>query len=290
MRMSGKVTKVWACILNGDSPAPGEGSALYTSLMSSDDILQLPPPPADARIPYGSDGNQFGEIRVPKGKGPFPLVMNIHGGFWRAAYDLSHAGHLCAALTDKGLITWNLEYRRVGNPGGGWPGTFEDIRNAYRYAPQLAKKYAVDVNKVVVMGHSAGGELALCLAAREPSLKRVVSLAGVVDLQQAYQLHLSNDAVSAFLGGTPGEVPEHWAEADPMKLSIPHSTVQWLIHGAADDVVPSYFSRNYTQTKQQVGADAHYLEISTAGHYELIDPRSRAWAKVQDTVLHLVGM
>jgi acetyl esterase/lipase len=256
----------------------------------SDDILQLPPPPADARISYGSDRYQFGELRVPKGKGPFPLVMNIHGGFWRAAYDLSHAGHLCAALTAKGLLTWNVEYRRVGNPGGGWPGTFEDIRNAHRYVPQLGKRYSVDENKVLVMGHSAGGQLALCLAAHESSVKNVVSLAGVVDLQAAYELHLSNDAVVAFMGGKPSEVPEHYAEADPMKLTIGRSTTQWLIHGAADNVVPCNLSRNYTQTKQQAGANVHYTEISTAGHYELIDPRSRAWQKVQDTVLHLLGM
>lgn len=257
--------------------------------MPSDDILELPPPPADARISYGTDHYQFGEIRLPKGNGPFPLVMNIHGGFWRAAYDLSHAGHLCAALTAKGLVTWNVEYRRVGNPGGGWPGTFEDIRTAYRYVPQLAKKYSVDLNKVVVMGHSAGGQLALCLAAHEPTIKRVVSLAGLVDLQKAWELHLSNDAVVAFLGGTPSEVHEHYAEADPMRLTIPRSTTQWLIHGAGDDIVPSYFSRNYAQTKQTAGADGHYLEISTAGHFDLIDPRSRAWPKVEDTVRHLLG-
>jgi len=255
----------------------------------SDDILQLPPPPADARIPYGTDQYQFGEIRLPKGKGPFPLVMNIHGGFWRSSYDLAHAGHLCAALTARGLTTWNVEYRRVGNSGGGWPGTFEDIRNAYRFAPQLAKRYAVDPAKMLVMGHSAGGQLALCLAAHEPTLHRVVSLAGVVDLQQAWEQHLGNNAVVDFLGGKPSEVPEHYAEADPMKLTFPRSTIQWLIHGAADDVVPPYFSRNYTQAKQQAGDDVHYLEISTAGHFELIDPRSRAWPKVEDTVLHLIG-
>lgn len=254
-----------------------------------DDVLQLPPPPADARIPYGADRYQFGEIRLPKGKGPFPLVMNIHGGFWRSSYDLAHAGHLCAALTARGLTTWNVEYRRVGNPGGGWPGTFEDIRNAYRFAPQLAKRYAVDPAKMLVMGHSAGGQLALCLAAHEPSLHRVVSLAGVVDLQQAWEQHLGNNAVVDFLGGKPSEVPEHYAEADPMRLTFPRSTIQWLIHGAADDIVPSYISRNYAQAKQQAGDDVHYLEISTAGHFELIDPRSRAWPKVEDTVLHLMG-
>jgi acetyl esterase/lipase len=256
--------------------------------MLSDDILTLPPPPADARLPYGTDPNQFGDLRLPKTKGPFPVVMNIHGGFWRAKYDLAHNGHLCSALTARNFATWNVEYRRVGNPGGGWPHTFEDIRSAYRYLPQIAQRYNLDPTRLVVMGHSAGGQLALCLAAHEPSIKNVVSLAGVVDLQQAWELHLSNNAVVEFLGGTPKDVPEHYREADPMQLKIPQAT-QWLIHGAADDVVPPPFSRNYTETKKQRGEDVHYLEISTAGHFDPIDPHSTAWPKVESTVLHLLG-
>jgi acetyl esterase/lipase len=257
--------------------------------MDSEDILKLAPPAADARIAYGNDPNQFGEIRLPKSKEPVPLVMNIHGGFWRAKYDLSHAGHLCAALTAKGLATWNVEYRRVGNPGGGWPGTFEDIRNAYRFVLQLAKRYNLNPAKVLVVGHSAGGELALCLAAHEVSLTRVISLAGVVDLQQAWDLHLGNDAVVDFLGGKPSELHDHYREADPMQLNIPHATIQWLIHGAVDNVVPSYLSRNYTEQKKRRGEDVHYLEISTAGHYDLIDSRSKVWPKVENTVLHELG-
>jgi acetyl esterase/lipase len=257
--------------------------------MGSEDILTLAPPPADARIAYGADPNQFGEIRLPKNTGVFPLVMNIHGGFWRAKYDLKYAGHLCVALAAKGLATWNVEYRRVGNSGGGWPGTFEDIRNAYRFVPQLAKRYKLDPAKVLVVGHSAGGELALCLAAHEASLKRVISLAGVVDLQQAWDLHLSNDAVADFLGGKPSEIREHYHEADPMQLTIQHATTQWLIHGAEDNVVPSYLSRNYTEQKKKRGEDVHYLEISTAGHFDLIDPRSKAWPRVENSVLHELG-
>jgi acetyl esterase/lipase len=254
--------------------------------MSSDDILTLPPPPADAHLPYGTDPIQFGELRLPKTKSPFPVVMNLHGGFWRAKYDLAHNGHLCAALTAKGLATWNVEYRRVGNKGGGWPASFEDIRSAYRFLSQLAPKYGLDTARTVVMGHSAGGQLALCLAGHEPSLKRVISLAGVVDLRQAWELHLSNNAVVDFLGGTPKDVPEHYREADPMELKIPQAT-QWLIHGAADDVVPPPFSRNYAEEKKPRGEDVHYLEISIAGHYDLIDPRSTAWPKVENTALHL---
>ena len=254
--------------------------------MNSEDILKLAPPPADARIAYGTDRNQFGEIRLPRSSGPFPVVINIHGGFWRARYDLGHAGHLCAALTAKGLATWNVEYRRVGNAGGGWPGTFEDVRNAYRFLPQLAQSYKLDSTKVLVMGHSAGGELALCLAAHEPSLKHVISLAGVIDLRQAWDLHLGNDAVVDFLGGKPSQIGEYYREADPMQLSVARTTRQWLIHGAEDDVVPSIFSRNYAEQRKKRGEEARYLEISTAGHFDLIDPRSKAWPKVENTVLH----
>jgi len=257
--------------------------------MSADDILTLPPPPADARLPYGSDPNQFAELRVPKTGGPFAVVMNIHGGYWRAKYDLKHAGHLCAVLTARGLATWNVEYRRVGNAGGGWPGTFEDVRNGYRYISQIAQRYNLDASKAVVVGHSAGGQLALCLAAHEPSVKRVISLAGVVDLQQSWELHLSDNAVVGFLGGEPSRVPEHYHEADPMQLKIPQGT-QWLIHGASDDTVPPFLSRNYTEQKKKRGENVHYLEISTAGHFDLIDPRSTAWPKVEGTVLHLLEL
>jgi acetyl esterase/lipase len=260
----------------------------------SDDIPTLPPPPADARLTYGPDPNQFLDLRLPssneKSKPPYPLVINVHGGYWRAKYNLDHAGHLCAALTAKGLTTANLEYRRVGNDGGAWPGTFADLRAAYQFLVQNASAHNFDPRKIVVMGHSAGGQLALCLAAHEPSVTRVVSLAGVVDLQRAYQLHLSNDAVVEFLRGTPHEVPDHYREADPMVLAIPQAR-QWLIHGSADEIVPPDFSRDYVSAKQKRSGkekeDADLLEISGAGHFDLIDPRSQAWKRVEETVLQL---
>jgi acetyl esterase/lipase len=267
----------------------------------SDDILTMAPPPADARLAYGTDANQFLDLRLPssnlpsskeKRPSPYPLIINIHGGYWRAKYNLDHAGHLCAALTAKGLATANLEYRRVGNEGGGWPGTFADIRSAYQFLVQNAQRHNLDPGRIVVMGHSAGSQLALCLAAHESGVKRVVSLAGVVDLQRAYQLHLSNDAVVEFLHGTPTEVPDHYREADPMQLSI-SGAQQWLVHGSADDVVPPDFSRDYVSSKQKRSGeqkeDVHLLEIAGAGHFDVIDPRSPAWKQVEEVVLHLVA-
>ena len=170
------------------------------------DILSRPQPVPDKREAYGGDPNQFVELRLPRGKGPYPVLLNLHGGYWRAKYDLSHAGHLCEALRTAGVATFNVEFRRVGDAGGGWPGTFADVRSVYRYVRQEADRFQLDLNRLVVMGHSAGGQLALCLAAHEASLTRAISLAGVVDLKKAFALHLSHDAVVEFLGGTPEEV------------------------------------------------------------------------------------
>jgi acetyl esterase/lipase len=260
----------------------------------SDDVLSRVPPPFSARIAYGADPNQFFHLRLPapgKSNENHPLAINIHGGFWRARYNLEHAGHLCAALTAKGVATANLEYRRVGNDGGAWPGTFADIRSAYHFLMQHAHEHNLDTQRVVVIGHSAGGQLALCLAAHEPNVPRVVSLAGVVDLQRAYQLHLSNDAIVEFLHGTPSEVPDHYREADPTQLSIT-GACQWLIHGSADDIVPPSFSRDYVAAKEKRTGpekeDAHLFEIADAGHFDLIDPLSAAWKQVEKTVLDLV--
>lgn len=253
----------------------------------SEDILSLPAPAADRRVAFGSDSNQFFDLRWPSVRAPqagFPLVINIHGGFWRARYDLAHAGHLCAALTNRGLVTANLEYRRVGNEGGGWPGTFADICQAHDFLVEQAQEYKVDAGRIVIMGHSAGGQLALCLAARRPQVRAAISLAGVVDLQRAYELHLSHDAVVEFLGGAPSEVPERYRDADPMRFSV-SNVRQVLIHGPVDEVVPAEFSRAYVAHKKKKKETVGIVEILAAGHYDLIDPWTDAWKLIEKTVL-----
>lgn len=224
---------------------------------------------------------------MPKGKGPHALAIFIHGGYWRAKYDLGYLGHACSALTAKGFASANLEYRRVGNAGGGWPGTFADIRAAYQWLMQNGQPYKFDRRRVLALGHSAGGQLALCLAAHETGVAGTISLAGVLDLQRAYELHLSNDAVVEFLGGTPAEVADHYREADPMKLAI--HTQQRIVHGAADDVVPPEISKNYVSAKLKKKEDARLLEIAGAGHFDVVDPRSGAWTEVVKAVLDSLG-
>lgn len=251
--------------------------------MSAEDILSLAPPPCDQRVAYGADPNQFLEVRLPQGKGPHPALLDIHGGFWRAKYDLAHAGHLCEALRATGVATFNVEYRRVGNSGGGWPGTFADVRAAYSFVRQESSRFHVDAKRLAVIGHSAGGQLALCLAAHEPSLLQTISLAGVVDLKKAFALHLSHDAVLEFLGGKPSDVPEHYREADPMEFSIPHAR-QWILHGADDDTVPPEFSRDYAAQKRKAGEHVELVEVAHTGHFDFIDPRSAAFQKVKSSV------
>jgi acetyl esterase/lipase len=251
-------------------------------MTSEDDILNLPAPQPDARVSYGSDRNQFIDLRFAKGQAPHSLAIVIHGGYWRALYDLAYAGHICAVLTAKGIVTANVEYRRVGNTGGGWPGTFADVRSAYQFLVQNAARYGLDTGRVAAIGHSAGAQLALCLAARETGIQSVISLAGVIDLQRAYELHLSNDAVVEFLGGRPAQVEDHYREADPMKLKI--VTRQWIVHGSVDEIVPPSFSRDYATAKQKQKENVQLVEISGAGHFDIVDPRSAAWKKVEKVV------
>ena len=254
---------------------------------STDDILTRPQPSPDERVAYGGDPNQFIEVRLPRAKGPHAAVLNIHGGFWRARYDLTHAGHLCEALRGAGVSSLNVEYRRVGNSGGGWPGTFEDIRSAYRFIRQNHSRFHLDLDRLAVMGHSAGGQLALCLAAHDTSVRDVISMAGVVDLKRGFALHLSNDAVEEFLGGKPDAVPDHYHEADPLELSI--QARQWLLHGTSDDIVPPQFSRDYVRQKKKSRESAELIEIPQAGHFDLIDPASDAWKQVLSMVLKAVA-
>jgi acetyl esterase/lipase len=243
-------------------------------------ILTIPQPPSHRRVRYGDAPQHFAEVRFPSGSALAPAVINIHGGFWRNKYDLAHAGHFCAALTRAGFVTVNVEYRRVGDPGGGWPGTLDDLRRAFAHVVEHAGELRIDPRRIIVSGHSAGAQLALCLAAHESQIARVVSLAGVLDLRRAWELHLSNDAVAEFLAGSPQQVPQHYAGASPIELAV--SADQVVVHGTNDDDVPVRFSRDYVTTKNNRGERVRLVEIPNADHFDLIDPASAAWDEVKN--------
>lgn len=254
-------------------------------------ILDRDPAPADQRLRYGSGPLQFGDLRIPDGPGPHPCAIAIHGGFWRNRYDLAHLGHLCAALTASGIATWNIEYRRIGDPGGGWPGTFQDVMLAARFLVDNATRYDIDPGRLAAIGHSAGGHLASWLAGGTNSpgngpirtdrlpLRAVVSLAGVLDLRQAWELELSEGAVRDLLGGSPDEVPERYAAASPIEL-LPAGVPHVLMHGDEDDIVPIEISERYHEAARSCGDDVTLRTLTGAGHFELIDPESLVWPEV----------
>jgi dipeptidyl aminopeptidase/acylaminoacyl peptidase len=258
------------------------------STQSGREILTLPPPPYDRKIAYGPDPFHFGYLRLPKSKGPHPVVVVIHGGFWRAAFDLEHSGHLCQALTSAGMATWSLEYRRIGHPGGGWPGTCQDVLLGASQVASFAPQYGLDASRMLAIGHSAGGHLALWLASKM-RLRGVVSLAGVADLRRAYELKLSNTVVRDFMGGaSPDEAPDEYRKASPIE-HLPLKIPVRLIHGDADDVVPIEISQRYEAAALEAGGQSTKLvTLPGANHFPVIDPRSKEWPIVERAVLELL--
>lgn len=258
------------------------------------DVEKLPVPAADHRVAYGSDPLQFGELRLPKGKGPHPVAVVLHGGCWLSEYDLRHVGSFAAALTDAGFATWTLEYRRVGDAGGGWPGTFADVARGTDYLRVLRRTHPLDLKRVVAVGHSAGGQLALWLAARRllPKdsplhtprplpLRGVVSLAGITDMK-AFR-PACGDAVTKLLGGPPEKFPERYRQTSPVELP-PLGARRWLLHGARDRIVPPEQSRRYKAAADAQGGGVKLTILGDAGHFELISPLSSAWPAVLEAV------
>jgi acetyl esterase/lipase len=231
-------------------------------------------------ITYGIARSQFGELSRPGGTSRGVVVV-IHGGFWRAAYDLTLGRPLAGSLVEHGWTAYNLEYRRVGN-GGGFPQTLDDVA---RGIDALATVDGLDTSTVVTLGHSAGGHLAVWAAGRaklagtswtDPAIPvtGAISQAGVLDLTAAVADNLGAGATSAFMAGADAE---RYAQADPT-ARIPLDVPVRCIHGRADDTVPPSQSIDYVEHAKSAGADAELVEVE-GDHYVVIDPASRAWTR-----------
>jgi acetyl esterase/lipase len=249
-------------------------------------VLTRPAPPPDATLRYGDHPDQVADLRLPGSGGEQrPLVIVVHGGFWRQEYDRGHTGPLASALALRGWPVAQLEYRRTGpGPGGasGWPGTFADVAAGLSVIPGLVADSFPALTGVsqppLLVGHSAGGHLALWWAARG-RVRGVVALAPVTDLVAAHRWDLDGGAVSALLGGGPDEVPRRCAYATP-RPSRP--TV--VVHGSLDEQVPVVMSRNWA-----AATGAELIELSDIEHFGLIDPDSSAWPTVVRAVARLAG-
>jgi acetyl esterase/lipase len=266
------------------------------AVMSTEDLLELPRPAPDHVLAYGSHPLQFAELRLPEGEGPHPVAVVIHGGCWLSHFDLGHISSFADALARAGVATWSIEYRRVGDPGGGWPGTFEDVAAAADHLQEISDEYSLDLGRVVSVGHSAGGHLALWLAGRHGlagddvlvgkaplRLVGVVALAGVPDLEAFYGSEGCNAVIGQLLGGPPSEMPERLRRASPIEM-VPLGVLQTLIVGAHDPIVPPSSAESYATVARQAGDRVTVLELEDAGHFELVAPESSAWSAVLDAI------
>lgn len=231
-------------------------------------------------IRYGDDASQTGELAVPAGAGPHPVIVLIHGGCWQSSFNASYLAPLASALNREGYATWTIEYRSLGN-GGGWPQTFVDAGNALDQLRSLALEHRLDLSRVVTVGHSAGGQLALWLPenselrGKNPlQVRAAIGLGAITDLQ-AYRIGPAgscHSAVDALLGGSPQQKPQRYAQTSPAQL-LPPSVPQWLIQGRDDDIVPADGVAKYVKS---AGPKARLVAVA-GGHFEPVKPEGSAW-------------
>ncbi len=230
----------------------------------------------DAVVRYAAHDDGLVDVHLPEGAGPAPLVVLWHGGFWKAAHDRRHTRPVAEALARLGYAVATPEYRRVG-AGGGWPSTFEDVSAAMHALPDLLAGIGVETTATTLLGHSAGGQIALWLANEEDPVDRVVALAPAGDLRFAADHDLGGGAAAALLGGAPSDVPERYDAADPAtRLEQRPSCTVVVVHGTHDDAVPVASSRGLVARLPWLD----YRELSGVGHMDLVDPWSEAWPAV----------
>ena len=265
------------------------------------DLLARQRPVATKRIPYGTAPSQFGELWLPSGSGRHQVAVLVHGGCWRADLPgLELMAYAAEDLRGHGIAVWNIEYRRLGEPGGGYPGSFDDIANALDFLRSLAKTEPLDLDNVTVVGHSSGGHLALWAAARARlpkasalyrdnplAIKRVVSLAGIGDLN-AYRTGgrgaCGEPQVVDALVGTAVRGPwDMFSDTSPAAL-LPIGVPQTIISGELDPIVPAAFGRAYAARAASLGDPVREVTIAGAAHFELIDPQASAFAQVRSAI------
>lgn len=275
------------------SSIAGLGSVLGVAGCSPNTPNRSPGVPQPMRFSYGPDPSQFAELHLPAADRRQPVVVVIHGGFWRQQYGLDLGTPLAVDLANRGVAAWNLEYRRLGG-GGGFPATFADVAAGIDKLAEVGSSEPIDLDRVVALGHSAGGHLAVWAAARHrlpgtapgagPAVRvrGAVAQAGVLDLAAAEAAGAGGGAVTELLGGS----PERYAVTSPIEL-LPLGVPVTCVHGSADQRVSLAQSERYQRAAMAAG-DAVELISGDFGHFELIDPVSEPWARCRSAALRMV--
>ncbi len=235
---------------------------------------------------YGDHTSQVGELYLPSVAHP-AIVCLLHGGFWRMPYGHDQMIDIAQDLIQRDFAVWNLEYRRLGELTGGWPSTFDDVMQGVNHLVELVTE-GIDLNleNVALVGHSAGGHLALWVAGNNQdkiddkiNITAVVGQAPIANLVDAHNLKVGGSTISELLGGTPQEFPERYTHASP-HTRFPVGIPQLLMHGTADTYVPISLTRNYVEQVQAMGEPTELIELVGMGHMEYLDPASQAHARL----------
>jgi acetyl esterase/lipase len=250
---------------------------------TEDDVRKSPSRPPDQKISYGKGTQQYAELRLPKGGGPFPVIAILHGGCWTGFAGAEYDAPVATALAEKGYATWNVEYRRAHETGGGWPSTFEDAERGVAALREAASKYPLDLKRVAILGHSAGGQLALYVGSH---LKwPVVSLAGIADMRAFAKVwNPCTDGELLVMGGTPEDHPDRYAKVDPAEL-LPLGIPQVLVWGGRDPIVPESLFTGYERQADHM----HVLRVPGAGHHDFGMPSGPAWEATLSAISQVIS-
>ena len=273
--------------------------------MTLDDYLALTGPAPSAHLAYGPAPSQYAELFLPAGSGPFPVAVLVHGGCWTGKFGgITQLRNMAGALAARGIAVWNVEYRRTDEPGGGYPGTYQDMHAALALLAAQAPARRLDLGRIVAVGHSAGGQLVQWIAgrARIPAssplyrpnplpVPAVVSLGGLADLRnEAALIETSCGRGTAELAGTPGPGrPDVFADTNAAELA-PNGSRTWLVTGELDTISPPRVAHDYAARVRKLGDHAEVVILPGASHYDEVAATSPAWPQVLGVIERALGL
>jgi acetyl esterase/lipase len=269
------------------------------------DYLALDGKPPFAKFPYGDAPSQYAELYMPQGAGPHPVVVLVHGGCWTVKFGgITQMRNVANALTSAGIAVWNVEYRRVDEAGGGYPGTYADMTASLNKLAQVASAHRLDTRRLLAVGHSAGGQLVQWMAGRarlpagsplnterQLEVSKVVSLGGLADLRNEADLIKKSCGrdTAQLAGSTSASRPDVFSDTNAAEL-MPNGSMTWLVTGELDTISPPRAAHDYARRAKASGDGAEVVILADASHYDEVAATSPAWPKVLGVIKHALGL